>query len=93
MFKQIKSRRNFIKQTKIGIAAVAIGETLSRRASAQNNLNVGDTYRSETEAQVVADVDVIVAGGGTAGCLAAIAAARGGAQVLLCLHVRRSGCF
>ena len=46
-------------------------------------LEVGSIYRSEVEARVVADVDVLVAGGGTAGCVAALAAARNGDRVFL----------
>jgi len=47
------------------------------------NLEIGNTYTSNVEATVVAEADVVVAGGGTAGCVAAIAAARNGANVLL----------
>jgi len=46
-------------------------------------LKIDSVYRSVVEAPVVADVDVLVAGGGTAGCVAALAAARNGAEVLL----------
>ena len=46
-------------------------------------LTVGSTLRAEVVTQVAAEADVLVAGGGTAGCLAAIAAARRGADVLL----------
>jgi len=52
------------------------------------SLEIGSTYTSTVEAVVAADVDVLVAGGGTAGCVAAIAAARNGANVLL---VERQG--
>ncbi len=37
----------------------------------------------ELSAQILGDYDVIVCGGGTAGCIAALAAARNGASVLL----------
>jgi hypothetical protein len=46
-------------------------------------LKVGATYRSMVEAEVVAEADVVVLGGGTTGPVAAIAAARNGASVLL----------
>ena len=48
-----------------------------------NRLEVGDKYSSVVEAEVVGSADVIVVGGGTAGCLAALAAARQGVKVLL----------
>ena len=46
-------------------------------------LKTGDTYSYEIKAQVMGEYDVVVCGGGTAGCAAAIAAARGGARTLL----------
>ena len=46
-------------------------------------LQKGSTYSATVEATVTEDVDVVVAGGGTAGVVAAIAAARTGADVLL----------
>ena len=46
-------------------------------------LSVGSVYRSTVATQVVDKADVVLAGGGTAGCIAAIAAARNGADVLL----------
>ena len=46
-------------------------------------LKVGSTYTSTVEARIVDEADVLVAGGGTAGPVAAIAAARNGARVLL----------
>ena len=48
-----------------------------------DQVRVGARLRTRVEAEVVADVDVVVAGGGTAGAVAAIAAARNGARVLL----------
>ena len=53
-------------------------------------MNVGDTLTMQVATPVVAEVDVLVAGGGTAGCVAALAAARQGVRVLL---VERSGCL
>lgn len=46
-------------------------------------LSVGSVLTMTVEATIVADVDVLVVGGGTAGVTAAIAAARGGADTLL----------
>ncbi len=42
-----------------------------------------DDYRIELSARILGDYDVIVCGGGTAGCIAALAASRTGASVLL----------
>lgn len=47
------------------------------------NLTMGSVYKSVIETRVAAKADVLVAGGGTAGAVAAIAAARNGADVLL----------
>ncbi len=41
------------------------------------------TIKQEVEIEVLPEVDVVIAGGGTAGVVAAIAAARGGANVTL----------
>ena len=49
----------------------------------QDGLEVGDKYSSVLEAEVVGSADVIVVGGGTAGCVAALGAAHQGARVLL----------
>jgi len=46
-------------------------------------LEPGSTLTMTVETPVVEAVEVLVAGGGTAGCLAALAAARGGARVML----------
>ncbi|MBT3377031.1 MAG: FAD-dependent oxidoreductase [Lentisphaerae bacterium] len=46
-------------------------------------LELGGTVTMTVETPVAAEVDVLVAGGGTAGCLAALAAARNGACVML----------
>ena len=46
-------------------------------------LKIGKVYTNTVEAPVVAETEVLIAGGGTAGCVAAIAAARNGAKVLL----------
>ncbi len=46
-------------------------------------LRKGAIYKTTTEAKVVEDVDVLVVGGGAAGVIAAIAAARAGADTVL----------
>lgn len=46
-------------------------------------LKVGDIIKKEVTAEIVGEFDVVVCGGGTAGCAAAIAAARSGAKVVL----------
>ncbi|MBQ7974467.1 MAG: FAD-dependent oxidoreductase [Clostridia bacterium] len=43
----------------------------------------GDIIETEVTAEVVGEYDVLVCGGGTAGCVAALAAARNGARVAL----------
>ena len=55
-----------------------------------DQLKVGTTYRQTVEAKVVSEVDVLVAGGGTAGPVAALAAARNGARTML---VERLNCL
>ena len=46
-------------------------------------LKYGEDYIVETRAKVLEAMDVVVSGGGTAGVVAALAAARGGAQTML----------
>lgn len=53
-------------------------------------MNIGDTLTLQVATPVVAEVDVLIAGGGTAGCVAALAAARHGARVLL---IEGTGCL
>ena len=46
-------------------------------------LKTGQIIEQKVTAEVVGEYDVVVCGGGTAGCTAAIAAARNGAKVVL----------
>ena len=46
-------------------------------------LKPGDTLTMNVKTEIADSVDVLVAGGGTAGCLAALSAARNGANVML----------
>jgi ribulose 1,5-bisphosphate synthetase/thiazole synthase len=55
------------------------------------SLKIGSTYTATVSAEVTADVDVVVAGGGTAGVVAALAAARTGATILLVERANRLG--
>ena len=54
-------------------------------------MKMGDTLTMSVATPVVAEVDVLVAGGGTAGCVAALAAARRGVRVLLVERTGRLG--
>jgi len=56
---------------------------LSLKGRRKMTLKVGSTYKSTVEAKIVGESDVLIAGGGTAGCVAAIAAARNKGRVLL----------
>ena len=46
-------------------------------------LKVGDKISQQVTTEVAGEYDVVICGAGTAGCVAAIAAARNGAKVAL----------
>jgi hypothetical protein len=74
-------RRKFLKDTVTGATGFVVGSTMSAVAS------TGDAGQSKPELvmnfNVTNKVDVLVVGGGTAGTVAAIQAARAGAKTLL----------
>jgi hypothetical protein len=72
-------RRRFMTATAAGIGAAGIGAL--GRAEEPNSRAATQTFRGE--APVAQRVDVLVCGGGPAGCAAALYAARAGAKTLL----------
>lgn len=77
-------RREFIGgavMTAAGMAYPALGG--ASRTECTTKLTAGQVYRTEVCAKVREPVDVVVAGGGTAGIVAALASARGGAKTML----------
>ena len=77
MKKNSIGRRQFVRYSAAGIAAVASAKTLAEEsiASAQSSEHL---HNEETK-----DTDVLVVGGGTAGVIAAIQAARAGCRTIL----------
>ena len=75
-------RREFIGASTLATAGMAF-----KSAKAENQggatLQSGGEYVQQVRAKVLEPVDVVVAGGGTAGVIAALAAARGGAKTML----------
>lgn len=73
-------RRAFVEAA-LGAAVVGVGSASEGRAAEQ--ARNGANYRETLETPIVARHQVIVAGGGASGVIAAIAAARSGADTLL----------
>ena len=70
------NRRDFLQQSLLGTAAAGLTIASTSHVSAQ-------TVPQAAEPEVTNDVDVLVVGGGTAGHVAAIQAARAGAKTLI----------
>jgi len=74
-------RREFLRVA-LGSAAAAAGVPFVGQAAAAKE-NRPQTYREQLETPIVAHCQVVVAGGGPSGVIAAVAAARSGADTLL----------
>jgi len=77
------ARRQFLLQSAAGTAIIASSELMSGADSATQPRAAG-----KTDGSISTDADVLVVGGGTAGTIAAIQAARAGANTVL---LERSG--
>ena len=75
-------RRDFIGGSAVLAAGMALPSVAAEKAGGAA-LRPGGEYVQQVRAKVLEPVDVVVAGGGTAGVIAALAAARGGAKTML----------
>ena len=75
-------RRDFIGGSAVLAAGMALPSVAAEKSGGAA-LQPGGVYVQQTTAKVLEPVDVVVAGGGTAGVIAALAAARGGAKTML----------
>ena len=76
-------RRDFHKQSLMVGVGVLAGSSFSGTSEGKSILLASDTYMEPAKNLPVRQFDVVVAGGGTAGVLAALAAAREGAKTML----------
>ena len=77
-------RRDFSKKIiASGLAVTAMGSQIGYAASTVNNQTSTNVYIEPQKKLPIRDFDVVVAGGGTAGVFAAVAAARTGAKTAL----------
>lgn len=82
MRRQGIGRRRFLGLAAAGAAGVAAKPSVARSASS-NERAAKSTYQERPETPVVARHQVVVAGGGPSGVIAAVAAARSGADTFL----------
>ena len=75
-------RRDFIGGSAVLAAGMALPSVAAEKVGGAA-LQPGGEYVQQVRAKVLEPVDVVVAGGGTAGVIAALAAARGGAKTML----------
>jgi len=73
------SRRNFLRVA----AGASLGAVAAAAGRPQESMTPGILMLSERQVPVLAEADVVVCGGGTAGISAAYCAARRGAKVIL----------
>jgi hypothetical protein len=76
-------RRTFSKSSIAMGAGILAGAGLNRESKAMSENPAGNTYREPPKDLPIRKVDVVVAGGGTGGVVAGIAAARTGAKTML----------
>jgi hypothetical protein len=80
--KLMADRRKFLKGSMAGVAGLVIGSSSNMAFGADAGLEQVPAATAQ-QASVTNDVDVLVVGGGTAGTIAAIQAARAGATTLI----------
>ncbi|MDR2775784.1 MAG: twin-arginine translocation signal domain-containing protein, partial [Tannerella sp.] len=80
------TRREFLKVTAIGSALATFGEVTAAQTTLRAATVSGDSgyvFESERQIPVIADVDIVIAGGTSAAVSAAGAASRAGSSVFL----------
>lgn len=78
------TRRDFLKATVVGSALASLGKAEDTKATLQNIVPKTDfCYETKRKIPVIAEVDIVVAGGCTRAIAAAVAAAKNGCNVYL----------